>query len=1070
MENSRHISGELPAPQNPSQTHPHIQFGSFKSLQVDGKLPELRPEPSISVSSSENLRICSPWKDAIAIRVWGKTILSDILLKNLMRIWKLKAEPSISSIGSGFFLIFFRFVEDRWKALLHGPCVVDGHFVSITLWRPRFNPALHEKDISSPIWIKLECLPVEFYNRDILIKIGNSLGTFLGLDSDTYSLTKLKFARICILANLGKPLPQSILIDGYKQSVMAEGSTGFCLGCGKVNHPEISCPLLKPPPLASPSPKGHQPPPDLSWVTVRRKRNARARVETKFSVSDDISNSNQNAPKAGPSPSSPAGPLVSQVPETQYVEVGQQNKKAHCRDTANRPNLIADFSMSADERGNMPPNLKLDISSLRKSLFPESTNVPLIQTPAPTLSPSTPKDLNLYLNMPTNPKIHLHTSLSLEENSDPGENAEAPVDSQQETPKSPSPRRSVPGNYPQREICGESESPGNHPGLWELQRHVSSAPSTAAYRGGSIPILLPNVQQPDGKNDAQRIRCQNLEISEFMRALAQNGLLLVLPPSAILLRNFHKEINDILRARNFLTYLSLSFMRKSITLQGHLPNGAIVSSLNTLRDVDVSVEFLMKLETGSLDYLIQLRPQRHWEREDFIDSDDSDANSDDLSVGQNFGLRNGYMISLNILAWNVRGAASDEFRRVFADLNRQHKPNLVLLTETRVGGHRAQNIIRSLGFPKSFVVNPMGFAGGLWLLWDDLEVDLKVIGDSFQGIHTSVQVNGSPILIISFIYGSPIRERRKILWDNLRGVADIHDLPWLVCGDFNDVLHQDEKWGTCEASRSRIRDFQNCLDYCGLTDLGYTGPKFTWCNKRPNGSIVLERLDRFLGNAKWISLFPNSLVSHLPKVKSDHNPILLNSHYSPKTFGKRPFRCERIWINHPDFKELVRSAWTQEDSLNEALKSLKVAAIKWNKEVLGNIFSKKESIQKRLRGIGNAMSANPSPQLVILENNLSKEYCKYLAMEEELWASKARLDWLHLGDANTKYFHMSVIHRRRHNKIVALKDASGNWIDSCSSIKKLITDHFANLFKAIEVSDIPTNDLSPHPSGRSKKP
>lgn len=105
--------------------------------------------------------------------------------------------------------------------------------------------------------------------------------------------------------------------------------------------------------------------------------------------------------------------------------------------------------------------------------------------------------------------------------------------------------------------------------------------------------------------------------------------------------------------------------------------------------------------------------------------------------------------------------------------------------------------------------------------------------------------------------------------------ATIIQSPWLVCGDFNDVLSTNEKWGVQNASVSRIRDFSNCINSCNLTDLGYSGPKFTWCNKRPDGHVVLQRLDRFLGNLEWINLFLDAINYHLPRIKSDHNLILL---------------------------------------------------------------------------------------------------------------------------------------------------------------------------------------------------
>ncbi|KAF7821908.1 reverse transcriptase [Senna tora] len=68
---------------------------------------------------------------------------------------------------------------------------------------------------------------------------------------------------------------------------------------------------------------------------------------------------------------------------------------------------------------------------------------------------------------------------------------------------------------------------------------------------------------------------------------------------------------------------------------------------------------------------------------------------------------------------------------------------------------------------------------------------------------------------------------------------------------------------------------------------------------------------------------------------------------------------------------------------------------------------------RRLEGIGRAMSQSPKPHLIPVEQELTLEYQKILSLKEELWTSKARLDWLNLGDSNTSFFHASVIKCRR---------------------------------------------------------
>ena len=117
-------------------------------------------------------------------------------------------------------------------------------------------------------------------------------------------------------------------------------------------------------------------------------------------------------------------------------------------------------------------------------------------------------------------------------------------------------------------------------------------------------------------------------------------------------------------------------------------------------------------------------------------------------------------------------------------------------------------------------------------------------------------------------------------------------LPWILLGDFNDMIFEEEKLGGLPVNRTCIVAFRNCLDKYGLIDLGFHGPRFMWTNKSPVWlSTIKEQLDRGLCNAEWTLLFLSTEIHHLPRVKSNHYCIMLNtdpSELEPKP--PKPFR------------------------------------------------------------------------------------------------------------------------------------------------------------------------------------
>ena len=191
---------------------------------------------------------------------------------------------------------------------------------------------------------------------------------------------------------------------------------------------------------------------------------------------------------------------------------------------------------------------------------------------------------------------------------------------------------------------------------------------------------------------------------------------------------------------------------------------------------------------------------------------------------------------MNILIWNCRGAMKPQFRKTVLDLVEWHAPLLMVITETRMSGARAIELIKSLPFDGSVVADTIGFAGGIWMLWRTDLVHVDVLASTEQEIHAIIWVRSQSLTwIISAIYASPRFVERCMLWENLKLIATLHDLPWALMGDFNEVVTEEEKVGGNPICQRRVRAILDCMNECQMMDLGFSGPKFTWTNKRELG-------------------------------------------------------------------------------------------------------------------------------------------------------------------------------------------------------------------------------------------
>ncbi|KAL4638398.1 hypothetical protein ACB092_03G143700 [Castanea dentata] len=382
---------------------------------------------------------------------------------------------------------------------------------------------------------------------------------------------------------------------------------------------------------------------------------------------------------------------------------------------------------------------------------------------------------------------------------------------------------------------------------------------------------------------------------------------------------------------------------------------------------------------------------------------------------------------MNVLIWNCRGAIKPLFRKTVMDLVDWHNPIVMVITETRLSGVRADEIIESLPFDGAVVTDTIGFAGGIWLLWRSDLVQVEALASTEQEIHAIVRVRSQNFnWLINAIYASPRFEERCILWENLKMLADIHDLPWALMGDFNEVLTEEEKSGGNHISQRRVRAIQECMDTCYMIDLGFSGPKFTWTNKRGLDDLIQCRLDRCWANPAWKAFFVEANVTHLARVNSDHCPLLLNLKPVESEHQNRPFRFQSIWLSHSDFPNIVRDAWEgQGVRLADATSDFVNKAKIWNREVFGNVFAKKKRIMARLGGIQKALANRPCNFLLNLQNQLSDEYNNILQLEEELWVMKARTNWIINGERNTSFFHLSTMVRRSKNRITCIQNVHG---------------------------------------------
>ncbi|KAL4625272.1 hypothetical protein ACB092_05G013600 [Castanea dentata] len=261
-------------------------------------------------------------------------------------------------------------------------------------------------------------------------------------------------------------------------------------------------------------------------------------------------------------------------------------------------------------------------------------------------------------------------------------------------------------------------------------------------------------------------------------------------------------------------------------------------------------------------------------------------------------------MTLRLLSWNVRGLNNPRKREVCKNLLKEWKCDFVCIQETKVSSIDGA-FVRSLwGSPYTdwAVLDAVQSSGGVLLIWDKRVVEkLDVIVGQFS---VSVLLRGVVddfVWACSGVYGPNDNGQRPNLWGELSQVRARWPVAWCLVGDFNIIRFPSERLG-CETFSPAMLAFSDFIENNSLVDLPLEGASFTWF--RDSGLPSMSRIDRALVSLDWEEHFENVSQRVLPRILSDHCPLLLEAGVVRR--GRSAFKFENMWLKDEGFVDRVK--------------------------------------------------------------------------------------------------------------------------------------------------------------------
>ncbi|XP_048498021.1 uncharacterized protein LOC125496564 [Beta vulgaris subsp. vulgaris] len=209
--------------QNSGTTNPTWGASLFDNIREEGLNLEIDKNVENKDTSAECLKITMDdiqpeieyWNSAIVCYILGCKPPFRIVNGFIRRIWGKYGIEKVAVLENGVFMVRFRMVEGKMKALDGGPILYDRKPVSVKNWTPGLDLGSESVKVV-PTWIRLPGLPLKYWGQIVLKKIAGIIGKPIRTDRAMAQKDMLEYARILVKVKLDQEFPEMVAFMNEK--------------------------------------------------------------------------------------------------------------------------------------------------------------------------------------------------------------------------------------------------------------------------------------------------------------------------------------------------------------------------------------------------------------------------------------------------------------------------------------------------------------------------------------------------------------------------------------------------------------------------------------------------------------------------------------------------------------------------------------------------------------------------------------------------------------------------------------------------------------------------------------
>lgn len=229
---------------------------------------------------------------------------------------------------------------------------------------------------------------------------------------------------------------------------------------------------------------------------------------------------------------------------------------------------------------------------------------------------------------------------------------------------------------------------------------------------------------------------------------------------------------------------------------------------------------------------------------------------------------------MKIILWNIQGGRRPQAIAELINMKNNFQPDILFVLETMTNNNNSTNITKALRFQKSLIIEPTNHSGGIWVCWN--EDKIRVLNHTLTSrcAHLTVlHLTLNSKFLVSGAYFPAQEPHKDTFWEEMTIFYQQIQLPWMLIGDFNELLNPADKLGGNLITSSLIASLN-------ASDIPCLQEGFSWKSNKTD--LLLQRLDRAISNGPFLDIFRNSIIKYGSFTVSYHAPVLFHRMTTPE--------------------------------------------------------------------------------------------------------------------------------------------------------------------------------------------